>query len=69
MTDPLSVAGSLAGLASLGDVVFTKLYHYVKSVKGAEKEVLSLKKEVEILNGILHNLVLVAQDLEDDVTI
>jgi hypothetical protein len=64
--DPLSVAGSVAGLISLGDTVFRKLFHYVKDVKHAEKEVKDLKNEVAALNGVLHNLLLVAQDLEAD---
>jgi hypothetical protein len=62
--DPLSVAGSIAGLISLTDTIFRKLYHYVKDVKSAEKEVEDLKNEVAALNGVLHNLHLVAQDLE-----
>ncbi|KAB2104390.1 hypothetical protein AG0111_0g7901 [Alternaria gaisen] len=62
--DPLSVAGSIAGLISLSDTIFRKLYHYVKDVKSAEKEVQELKNEVAALNGVLHNLHLVAEDLE-----
>ncbi|CAN9442142.1 unnamed protein product [Alternaria alternata] len=62
--DPLSVAGSIAGLISLSDTIFRKLYHYVKDVKNAEKEVQDLKNEVAALNGVLHNLHLIAQDLE-----
>ncbi|RYN62891.1 hypothetical protein AA0118_g4972 [Alternaria tenuissima] len=62
--DPLSVAGSIAGLISLSDAIFRKLYHYVKDVKSAEKEVKELKNEVAELNGVLHNLQLIAQDLE-----
>ncbi|KAH7070026.1 hypothetical protein FB567DRAFT_564797 [Paraphoma chrysanthemicola] len=62
--DPLSIAGSIAGLISLGDTIFRKLYHYTKDVKNAEKEVQDLKNEVAGLNGVLHNLHLVAQDLE-----
>lgn len=62
--DPLSVAGSIAGLISLSDTIFRKLYHYVKDVKSAEKEVQNLKNEVAALNGVLHNLHLIAQDLE-----
>lgn len=64
--DPLSIAGSIAGLISLSDAIFRKLYHYVKDVKSAEKEVKDLKNEVAALNGVLHNLHLVAQDLEAD---
>jgi hypothetical protein len=57
MADPLSVAGSIAGLVSL-------VYHYVKTVKKAEKEVVDLRNEVIALTGILHNLEIVALDLE-----
>ncbi|KAF7672905.1 hypothetical protein GT037_008856 [Alternaria burnsii] len=62
--DPLSVAGSIAGLISLSDAIFRKLYHYVKDVKSAEKEVQDLKNEIAALNGVLHNVHLIAQDLE-----
>jgi hypothetical protein len=62
--DPLSVAGSISGLISLSDTIFRKLYHYVKDVKSAEKEVKTLKNEVAALSGVLHNLQLIAQDLE-----
>jgi hypothetical protein len=63
--DPLSVAGSIAGLISLSDTIFWKLYHYVKDVKSAGKEVKDLKDKVAALNGVLHNLLLIAQDLEN----
>ncbi|KAE8862439.1 hypothetical protein PTNB29_05001 [Pyrenophora teres f. teres] len=62
--DPLSIASSIAGLLSLGDTIFRKLYHYVKDVKSAEKEVLTLKNEIAELNGVLHNVQLIAEDLE-----
>ncbi|KAH7130033.1 hypothetical protein B0J11DRAFT_482274, partial [Dendryphion nanum] len=66
MADPLSVAGSIAGLISLSDTIFRRLYRYIKDVKNAEKEVQQLKDEVSLLNGVLHNLRLVAEDLEAD---
>ncbi|KAL1592698.1 hypothetical protein SLS60_011114 [Paraconiothyrium brasiliense] len=69
MADPLSVAASIAGLASLSDLLFRKLFHYVKSVASAEKEVVDLKKEIALLTGVLHNLVLIARDLEADSTV
>ena len=62
--DPLSVAASIAGLVSLGDTIFRKLYHYVKDVKSAEKDVRVLKNEIAELNGVLHNVYLIAEDLE-----
>ena len=67
MADPLSIAGSVAGIISLSDAVFRKLFRYVKDVKNADKEVRELKNEVASLNGVLHNLRLVAQDLEADI--
>jgi len=64
--EALGAAGSIAGLVSLGDAVFRGLYRYVKAVKKAEKDVLSLKNEVTLLAGILHNLKSVAEVLEAD---
>jgi hypothetical protein len=64
--DPLSVVGSIAGIISLADVVFRKLFHYVQDIKNAEKEARDLKNEVAALSGVLHNLQLVARDLEAD---
>jgi hypothetical protein len=64
--EALGAAGSIAGLVSLGDAVFRGLYRYVKAVKKAEKDVLSLKNEVTLLAGILHNLKCVAEVLEAD---
>ncbi|KAG9185957.1 hypothetical protein G6011_02513 [Alternaria panax] len=63
--DPLSIAGSVSGLISLSDAVYRRLYHYVKDVRNAEKEVKDLKDEVGALSGVLHNLDLIAQDLEN----
>ncbi|KAF1962071.1 hypothetical protein CC80DRAFT_153716 [Byssothecium circinans] len=68
MADPLSVAGSIAGLISLSDALFRKLYRYIREAKNAEKEILDLKNEVAGLNAVLHNLRLVAEDLELDST-
>ncbi|KAH7123881.1 hypothetical protein B0J11DRAFT_324253 [Dendryphion nanum] len=69
MAEALSVAGSIAGLISIGDVVFRRLYQFAKSAAGAEKEVVALKNEVASLTGVLHNLHVIAQELEDDSTI
>lgn len=66
--DPLSVAGSIAGLVSLGQTVFLGLYHFTRSVKNADKEIVALKHEVEALNGILTSLKLIAEELEADDT-
>jgi hypothetical protein len=66
MADPLSVAGSIAGLVSLGDTVFRGIYRYVKTAKKAEKEVLDLKNAITDLTGIFHNLQIIAHELEQD---
>lgn len=50
-------------------MIFRKLYHYAKAVANAENEVANPKNEVAALNGVLHNLRLIAQELEDDSSI
>ncbi|CAG9990454.1 unnamed protein product [Clonostachys byssicola] len=62
--DPLSVAGSVAGLVSLADMVFRTAAKYRKEVKGAQKEVGDLLNEVKNTTLLLHNLSLIAYDLE-----
>ncbi|VUC21708.1 unnamed protein product [Clonostachys rosea] len=64
--DPLSVAGSVAGLVSLADVVFRTAAKYRKEVKGSQKEVDSLLSEVKNTSLLLHNLSLIAYDLESE---
>lgn len=64
MADALSIAGSIAGLISIGDIVARRMYHYVRTVRNAESEILALKNEITVLTGVLHNLHLVADDLE-----
>ena len=63
MADPLSVAASIAGLVNLADVVFGRVYKYVKAVKSSSKEVERLSSEVGALYGILSNLHLIAGQL------
>ncbi|CAH0038741.1 unnamed protein product [Clonostachys rhizophaga] len=62
--DPLSIAGSVAGLVSLADVVFRTVAKYRREVKGAQKEVDNLLNEVKNTSLLLHNLSLIAYDLE-----
>ncbi|CAI6084048.1 unnamed protein product [Clonostachys chloroleuca] len=62
--DPLSIAGSVAGLVSLADVVFRTAAKYRKEVKGSQKEVGDLLNEVKNMSLLLHNLSLIAYDLE-----
>jgi hypothetical protein len=66
MAEPLSIAGSIAGLVSIGDAVFRLVYRYTRTVKNAEKEIGDLKRELEALTGIIHNVQIVARELEQD---
>jgi hypothetical protein len=66
MADPLSIAGSIAGLLSLGDAVFRLVHRYARTVKNAQKEVSDLKRELEALTGVIHNVQIIARELEQD---
>ena len=66
MADPLSICASIAGLVNLADLVFSRAYKYVKSVKNASKDVKTLSSEIGALYGILCNLRLVSDQLEDE---
>jgi len=66
MAEALSIAGSIAGLISVGDAVFRLVYRYARVVKHAEKEVIDMKRELEALTGIIHNVQIVARELEHD---
>jgi hypothetical protein len=66
MADPLSIAGSIAGLVSIGDTVFRRVYHFTRTARNAQSEILDLKSEIAVLTGVLHNLRLVADDLEGE---
>ena len=63
MTDPLSAAGSIAGLVAIADVVFSRTFRYAKAVKVAAKEIEKLASEIGSLSGVLHSLFLVASEL------
>lgn len=64
MTDPLSAAGSIAGLVAIADVVFSRTFRYAKAVKVAAKDIEKLASEIGSLSGVLHSLSLVASELE-----
>lgn len=64
MADPLSVSASIAGLVTITDAVFCRTFKYVKAVKEAPKELADLTLAMGTLSGILHNLNLVAYQLE-----
>lgn len=66
MSDPLSVSASIAGLVTITDAVFCRAFKYVKAVKGASNEVANLASAIGSLSGILHNLHLLACQLEGE---
>ncbi|KAK1955947.1 ankyrin, partial [Colletotrichum sublineola] len=66
MSDPLSIAASIAGLVALADVVFGRVVKYGRGVKEAEKEIQELTKEVNLLAGALSSLSRLARTLEDE---
>lgn len=64
--DPLSVSASIASLIGAADTVVRRLYHYVKAVKGAEKQISALSMEITTLYGVLSSLHLVASRFESE---
>ncbi|KPM45274.1 hypothetical protein AK830_g1308 [Neonectria ditissima] len=69
MADPLSIAGSIAGLISISDAVFRGVYKYTKAVKNAQNDVGTLANEINSLGADLRHLYALADELEsgDDV--
>jgi hypothetical protein len=66
MSDPLSVAASIAGLITIADVVVRKSYQYLRSLQNVEKPAKKLIDEVNVLYGILRSLKNVAEYLESE---
>ncbi|KAI0185482.1 hypothetical protein EV127DRAFT_441261 [Xylaria flabelliformis] len=66
--DPLSVAASIAGLVTLADAVFRRVYKYYKSASDASNEIKELADRIQSLAGILHSLGILADALEQDGT-
>lgn len=66
MADPFSVSASIAGLVTLADIVFHRIFKYVQAVKGADKEISALSSEVGSLYGILSSLRLVSRQLDEE---
>ncbi|KAL6360885.1 hypothetical protein LRP88_05618 [Fusarium phalaenopsidis] len=63
--EAIGLSASIAGLVALADLVFRYSTKYVKGFKGARKEVEEISCEVKDLSLILHNLSLVAFELEE----
>jgi Cdc6-like AAA superfamily ATPase len=68
--DPLSIAGSIAGVVGIADAAFRALTTFIRAVKNADADAQQLGKEIGILCGTLHSLFLLADALEchDDET-
>jgi Fungal N-terminal domain of STAND proteins len=66
MADPLSISASVAGLITIADIVIRNGYKYIKAVKNADKAVVSLMYEVNLLSGTLHSLRNVAEGFENE---
>lgn len=60
MADPFSISAGIAGLINLADVVFGRLYKYVKAVKSSSRDIQKLSSEIRALYGILSSLRLVS---------
>ena len=65
MADPLSVSSGIAGLVTLSDLVFCRIFKYVHAVKGASKEISALSSEVGSLYGLLSRLQLVSLQFDN----
>src|ERR1700742_3893668 len=61
----MDVASSIPGLIALADLVFCRVFAYIKAVKNADREISTFSVEMRTLSGILHSLHLVACQLED----
>ncbi|KAL9610536.1 MAG: hypothetical protein Q9167_004774 [Letrouitia subvulpina] len=68
MADPLSISASIGALVGLADEVFGRTYKYVKAVKSASKDIITLSSELRALYGILSSLRLVVDQLEGEWT-
>lgn len=66
MADPLSIAASIAGVVTLADLVFGRLYKYTKAVKDAPSDVKELASQVNSLGGLLNSLARLARALDGE---
>lgn len=66
MADPLSISAGIAGLATLADLVFCRTYKYVQATRRASTDISTLTIEIGALYGILSNLKLVSDQLQDE---
>ena len=66
MAEAIGVAGSIAGLVTIAEIVLRKGYQYVKGVREAEESVHKLVAELSLLFGVLHQLKIYAEQLEQN---
>ncbi|KAK8254398.1 hypothetical protein HDK77DRAFT_370165, partial [Phyllosticta capitalensis] len=66
MADPLSISASIAGLLSLADIVFGRVFRYAKAVQGSDSEIAQLAERTQSLSGVLHSLLLLAMELDTE---
>ena len=66
MTEPLSVAASIAGLVTLADIIFGRTCKYAKAVKKAPHDMSALSSEINALYGTLQRLRLVTCQFEEE---
>ncbi|CAH0030040.1 unnamed protein product [Clonostachys rhizophaga] len=66
MADPLSVSASIAGIISLADIVFRRVFHYARAAAGAKDEIQALSTEIHDLGGVLRNLDALCRTLETE---
>lgn len=66
MADPLSISASVAGLITIAETAFRGTFKYIKGVKDAPKEIVTLSSELSLLYGMLNRLQLVVSQLEGE---
>lgn len=64
MSDPLSIAASVGGLALLAKELIQRIGSIIESVRGAKAEMQSLMNEVASLYGILKSLHLILDQMQ-----
>jgi hypothetical protein len=63
MADPISLAASIAGLLSLGEVVIILLQQYSSSVFEYHDDIAALEQEIKCLVGVLRGLKLLGDQI------
>ena len=66
MSDPLSVAGSIAGVVSLADTGSRLVFKYARSTLHAKGDIGRLASEIKTFAGILQSLRVLAGRLEEE---